>query len=461
MSRFILLPPANAALPAPETGNGTVVNEEVLVDHYRLNPVGREALQSLPLVEVDKIATTGVQLLESTESTGPFFIPGWRLFPERILSLEDHRYQPLQVANNAASTKFLHTFRITDVSGIPLPNITVIMVSSKNPGDWQKGITGKDGRIHLQLRSTSTADIYIYPDHTYHNKIIAKQDLYSLQEITLETIRFDQQDFLRDTFPLGHLPVMKRRLRIGIADSGIGPHSFVPVKQNMNLIRGEEQTACFDQLGHGTQVAGIIQYLGKNSDGLSYIDLYNYRVVDDTNRASTFDILKAIEQAKADSCDILLLGPTGIGSDEVLLLAMKDAFENGLLCIYSAPEPPVYQAMSHKQTTASTIIKLDLFNSLHDLLRTKKLDTVFKTSYSLAGVAVTSYTQQLSVISAYPENKWCMMAGKDVAAPIACGLSARLLSNEEQILAMPRNAKRSLAMQDFLNEMYNFLPSAV
>lgn len=461
MSRFILLPPTNTAHPAPEKGSLTVVNEEALADRYQLWPVGREALQSLPLVEVDKIEATGVQLLESPESTGPFFIPGWRLFPERILSLEDHRYQPLQVANNAASTKFLHTFRITDVSGLPLPNITVIMVSSKDPGDWQKGTTGKDGSVHLQLRSTPTADIYIYPEHTYHNKIITKQDLYSLQEITLDTIRFDQQDFLRDTFPLGQLPAMKSRLRIGIADSGIGPHSFVPVKQNMNLIRGEEQTACFDQLGHGTQVAGIIQYLGKNTDGLSYIDIYNYRVIDDTNRASTFDILKAIEQAKADCCDILFLGPAGIGSDEVLLLAMKDAYETGLLCLYSAPEPPVYQAMSHKQTTASTIIKPDLFDSLNDLLKSKKLDSVFKTSYSLAGVAVTSFTQQLSVISAYPENKWCMMAGKDVAAPIACGLSARLLSNEEQILAMPRNAKRCLAMQDFLNEMYNLLPSAV
>jgi hypothetical protein len=143
MSRFILLPPTNATHPAPETGTGTVVNEEVLVDRYQLNPVGREALQSLPLVEVDKIAASGVQLLESSESTGPFFIPGWRLFPERILSLEDHRYQPLQVANNSASTKFLHTFRITDVSGIPLPNITVIMVSSKNPATGKKAQQGK------------------------------------------------------------------------------------------------------------------------------------------------------------------------------------------------------------------------------------------------------------------------------------------------------------------------------
>lgn len=54
-----------------------------------------------------------------------------------------------------------------------------------------------------------------------------------------------------------------------------------------------------------------------------------------------------------------------------------------------------------------------------------------------------------------------MMTGKDIAAPIACGLSARLLSNEQKILAMPRNAKRCLAMKDFLNEMYNFLPTTV
>lgn len=461
MSRFILLPPSDVATATSTEKESTVVNEEAVVDRNKLKPIGREALQSLPLVEIDKIASSGIQLLESAEATGPFFIPGWRLFPERILSLEDNRYKPLQVATNTASTRFLHTFRITDISGIPLPGITVIMVSTKNPGDWQKGTTGKDGSVHLQLRNTSTADIYIYPEHTYHNKVISKQDLYSLQEIKLETIRFDQQDFLRDKFPLVQLPELKHRLRIGIADSGVGPHSFVPVKQNINLIRNEDQSAFFDQLGHGTQVAGIIQYLGKNTDGLSYIDLYNYRVVDDNNRASTFDILKAIDQAKADACDILLLGPAGIGSDEVLLLAMKDAFESGMLCIYTAPEPPVYQAMSHSQTTASSIMKFDLIDSLHDLLRTKKVDTIFRTSFSLAGVAVTSYTQQLSVISAYPENKWSMMAGKDIAAPIACGLSARLLSNEEKILAMPRNAKRCLAMQDFLNEMYNFLPSTV
>lgn len=461
MSRFILLPPADVATTTSTEKDSTVVNEETSVDRTRIQSVGKDALLSLPLVEVDQIATTGVQLLESTDTSGPFFIPGWRIFPERLLTLKDHRYQPLQSAGNPASTRFLHIFRITDVSGLPLSDITVIMVSTKNPGDWQKGTTGKDGKVHLQLRSTSTADLYIYPDHTYHTRIITKQYLYSLQEIQLETIRFDQQDFLRDTFPLVQLPEMKQRLRIGVADSGIGPHSFAPVRHNLNLVRGEEKSAFYDQHGHGTQVAGILQYLGKNTDGLSYIDLYNYRVIDDTRQASTFDILKAIEQAQADSCDILLLGASGIGSEEVILLAMKDAFESGLLCLYTSTEPPIHQALSFRQSGITSALQLEIVSSLNDLLRNKKMDRIFKTSFSLAGMAVTSFTQNISVISAYPENKWSMMTGKDIAAPIACGLSARLLSNEQKILAMPRNAKRCLAMQDFLNEMYNFLPTTV
>ena len=70
-------------------------------------------------------------------------------------------------------------------------------------------------------------------------------------------------------------------IKVGVIDTGIGPHADLNVKGGVNTVQGEARGDYEDNgIGHGTHVAGIIAGSGTTSTGVAPgVTLRSYRVI--------------------------------------------------------------------------------------------------------------------------------------------------------------------------------------
>jgi subtilisin len=249
-------------------------------------------------------------------------------------------------------------------------------------------------------------------------------------------------------------------VRIGVIDTGVGPHRDLP------NAHGDTDTTH----GHGTHVAGIIA--GRGAGPYAGIapgaDIRSYRVFEDAAAAiaKNYEIHKAIEKAAAHGCHLINLSLKSERQldprfdDRVISRAIEDAADRGVLAIAAAGND--FRRFVAFPARHRDVLSVSAFGSESSLPgraydrwtlsrdRASASEDVYFANFSNQGIEDTTVDLTgpgAGVVSTVPGNAYAPMSGTSMACPAATGAIARVLSRQPAILAMPANRARMEAMR--------------
>jgi hypothetical protein len=145
-------------------------------------------------------------------------------------------------------------------------------------------------------------------------------------------------------------------VHVAVIDSGIDPMhpdlaGALDLADSYNFI--DKNSAVFDDIGHGTRVAGIIGATANNGEGISGVafgcKMMSLDVVDPTGIITVADVATAIEWALAHNADVINISLTFHSYSVTLDGACRDAAAMGALVVAAAGNEsqgnfPVYPA---------------------------------------------------------------------------------------------------------------------
>jgi len=249
-------------------------------------------------------------------------------------------------------------------------------------------------------------------------------------------------------------------VRVGVIDTGVGPHSDLP------QAAGDHDTSD----GHGTHVAGIIA--GRGSGPYAGVapgaEIFSYRVFSDEARglAPNYEIHKAIIKAVADGCHLINLSLKSERQldprydDKVISRAIADAADKGVLAIaaagndfrrfvsFPARHPDVLSVSAFGHEAALPVTAYDRWTLSRD--RSATDGGAFFANFSNQGIDGTTVDVTgpgAGVVSTVPGDGYAPMSGTSMACPAATGAIARILSRQPAILALPPDRARMQAMR--------------
>lgn len=351
--------------------------------------------------------------------------------------------------------------------GTPASGVDVIAFTDFANRIGDGGKTNKQGIVKLNLKNGDKIQrLYIYPEKNFWG--IMKKNLIAEKqmEIKIKPIELSFEDSLRYFYKQKKLPKGKHTVKVGVLDTGAGPHPDLIINGGMNCVLGENPADYHDNGdGHGSHVAGIIGANGNPPEGVRGIapgvQLYSYRIFGkNSDGASNFDIVKAIDKAVADGCDILNMSFGGGPVDPAVQEAIADAFDKGTISIVATgneDRDPVAFPASYSLSLAVTAMGRKGFyppGSLHADTVAKpfgKDKNNFIASFSNIGPEVDFTAPGVAIISTVPGG-YAAMDGTSMACPAAAGIAARYLSTQTTIMKMTRNQNRAVSMVKFLSK---------
>jgi subtilisin family serine protease len=253
-------------------------------------------------------------------------------------------------------------------------------------------------------------------------------------------------------------------VRVGVVDSGVGPHPDLVVTSGLCTVLNDDAHDFADIEQHGTHVAGIIAARGQAPNGIRgvapAVDLLAYRVFwKGAQLASSYPIVKAIEQAVQDQCDLINMSLGGGDPDEGLEKAIVHAYEHGTIVFVASGNdgrqkvcfPASFSlsvavgAMGRRGTfPANTTDRPNIMSPFG----TDSKD--FVAAFSNIGPEIDLMAPGVGVLSTVPGGGYAAMSGTSMACPMATGLAACLLADRPDLLALPRDSARSEAMLQFV-----------
>ncbi|WP_158799924.1 S8 family serine peptidase [Pedobacter sp. L105] len=419
------------------------------------------------LVEVlDSIHDEGAKLIRISKEELPTFrfsYPGLRIIPEKfyrpaVCSKEKIKIQ-VQTKQTRLSTPLC--IKVTDQKNQGIADISVVVFTDFFSGKGASGITDKNGVVNLKMNSMQAERIYIYPDHSYWGYFKKNIKLNSNMQIKLQPIALNYKDALRYFYDTAKLPPINHKVKIGVIDTGIGPHKDLKVSGGKNLVRGENEADYYDNgEGHGTHVGGIISAAGNIYGVAAGAEIMSYRVFPKGEGASNFDIMKAINQAIEDQCDLLNMSLGEALDDEAITSYIREAFNTGILCFAANGNdnrspvnfPAAYSlsigvsAMGRKGTFPTNSIETSTIDAPYGTDKNN-----FIADFSNVGTETDLTAPGVGIISTYPNDKYAVMDGTSMACPAAAGMAARILASYPEILDLPRNQARSEEMVKILS----------
>lgn len=256
-------------------------------------------------------------------------------------------------------------------------------------------------------------------------------------------------------------------VNVGVVDTGCGPHPNLAHAQNIGaFINGDYLPAGGSDVDrHGTHVSGIIgarpngpgEYAGLAPAAL----LFAARVFPDADTgANQGDIADAIDRlSRENQADIINLSLGSASGSTIERDAIQDALERGTLCVCAAgndgrspisyparfPECVAVSALgingwgaSGSPTAANYPNEPDKYGE----------DNLFLAEFSNFGPEIACVAPGNGIISTVPAiaghpAPYAALDGTSMAAPVVSGVLARILSDDPDYLAMPRNALRA------------------
>jgi hypothetical protein len=421
-----------------------------------------------PVRIIDVFEPTGIALVEASARAAVTAAapPGGTYYP--VLN-----YQTAIAAPRAGRTKLPRTLgpaggalfalqlRLS-ASGAPISG-AVVHLRLKGSAIQLSASSDAQGNAVFGLRAPGVrgAMLLVEPGFQQHwGYMDAAADLDSGDVVTLDAIDLPlAPDVLRKALTPGR-PGDGAGVRIGVIDTGVGPHRDLP------QAIGDHDTSD----GHGTHVAGIIGGRGAASNaGIAPdAEIRSYRVFPDrtTGLAPNYEIHKAIERAASDGCHLINLSLKSERlqdphhDDKVISRAIRDAADRGVLAIaaagndfrrfvsFPARHPDVLSVSAFGDEAALPPRAYDRWTVSQD--RAKGKTDVFFANFSNQGIDGTKVdltAPGAGVVSTVPGDGYAPMSGTSMACPAATGAIARVLSRQPAILAMPPDRTRMQAMR--------------
>lgn len=358
------------------------------------------------------------------------------------------------------------TIAVHDADGAPVSGAGVVVFSDLAAEAGVDGITNAAGKFAFSTSGFARIELLIvYPEKTYWSAVKRNVPLGDVARVRVNRIDLGYTDCLRHFYGYG-ADGDGLDVRVGVIDSGVAlDHPDLEVAGGACTISGEDPVS-FGALGgdHGSHVAGIIAARGKAPSGIRGIapgvELRSYRVFDAGEGASNFSIVRAIDTAVEEGCDLINMSLGGGPRDAATEAAIEDARARGAVCIVAAGNDGggwVSQPGAFGLCVAvSAAGRVGTFpRSAADTLDvaspygTDPKD--FLARFSNVGPEIDATGPGVGVISTVPGGH-AEMSGTSMACPAVTGVAARLLSRRANrpILEAPRDQDRADAITRML-----------
>jgi len=420
--------------------------------------------QQIELEVIDSIKSKGAKLVSlNTDEMANFRFsyPGLRIIPEQFYARAAAVQERLNEKITPKSVTNTLDVLITNQGGTPLSGITIFAFTDFKQRIGSKAKTNAKGYARIPLNTDKIDRLYVYPDHTHWGILQKKLKTKETLKIKLSPLDLESNDSLRNFFDTRKLQSLERQVRVGVIDTGAGPHKHLQVGGGKNMINGENANDYSDKEGHGTHVAGIIGASGPMPGVALGTDLRIYRVFPVGKDASNFDIMKAIAQAIADKCDLINMSLGDKNLDEGLVSSIKDAYNAGIICFAATGndgrQPVSFPAAYSLSVAVGAMGTKGTYpmESTHSDAETAPYGTNpndYLAAFSNVGPETDLIAPGVAIVSTYPGNLYAAMDGTSMACPAATGLAARLLSTRADLINLPRNQVRSDEILKFLSQ---------
>jgi len=419
---------------------------------------------------IDSVAENGPKLIEVDDSRTMRRYNNPRSPIRAVPLVEYHRPAPFvrafgDVTSAMAGGLSLVTIECVDsVTALPVPDAQVVAFTDFAGRAGDDAATDVSGRALLELASTTIERIYVYPPAGYWGAFAAAIDAAVPIRLLLTQVDLSYVDAVRHYYPASNLD-LSTGVNIGIIDTGCGPHTDLQIVGGANTVTGEPPDEFQDGGVHGTHVAGLIGAGGTPPTGLRGVapggPLHAYRVFPAGDGGATnYSVLKAMIAAAGDRCDIVNLSLGGGPFDSIVEEAITDARNQGMLVVVAAGNDDrsavSYPAAYTGATAVSALGRIGTFpdGSLEQadvMLSPPGSDPdEFIAAFSNVGPQIAVTAPGVGVLSTLPAQGFGPMSGTSMAAPVAAGAAACLLSRDPVVYGMARTRARSDAIERLL-----------
>lgn len=452
-----------ALLEAPELDAGKFVGDL---------PLRSKETPAFLLVQAPATFASRVRGALSTVSVAP---ETW-VYPQMTLPLGAALSQ-FEIRVNATTKGPTLQVAVQDEDGNRIPGVRVRALLNPLSGVNVSAVTNAGGVAALKIPKVfgSIELVLAHVDHTY----------WPRYEFGMQASAIDPAGPMVITLPsltaqanpgvaayIGYEEDAGVGVRVGVIDSGIGPHDLLTVAGGANVVRDEPDDLIADNgLGHGTHVAGIIAARG-GANGLWGVapacELRSYRVCAASginyDRAKSVDLAIALRHAIDEGCDLINISLGSVAPMQEVEAFLRDAQQAGCVVIAAMGNDGV--AIARHPAQYEEVIGVSAFG-VHMPMPTKATQELsgkradnqveFIPDFSNHGMSTDYAGPGVAVISTFPNNRLALMDGTSMAAPYVTGLAARLLSRREDILTMDRGPQRALAISQLVRSAASML----
>ena len=431
-----------------------------------------EAAAGREVIVVDTISEDGPKLVEiDDEAAAALNAPDSPVRVERVIEYArpDPRMRLLSHGPPPGGVTNVELTCADADTGDAVVDAHVVAYTSFAEKLGAEGDTDASGKVILQLSGNVIERLYVYPPAGYWGAFQAALPIAASIPVQMTPVDLSFTDCVRHYYGASNFDA-QTGVRVGVIDTGVGPHVDVDVADGTNTVTGEPATEIQDGGLHGTHVAGLIASNNTPPNGLRGVapgvTLNAYRVFGaGATGASNYAILKALMFAASDGCDIVNLSLGGGPFDVILSDAITDARESGMLVIVAAGNdgrlPVSYPAAYTGATAVTALGREGTFpaGSLEegDVQRppTGSDPDEFIAAFSNVGRSIGVTAPGVGALSTLPNNEFGPLGGTSMAAPVAAGAAACLLSQNGGIYAMARDQARSAVIEQLLQANSN------
>lgn len=341
-----------------------------------------------------------------------------------------------------------------------------LMVTAFYSGDYgDEGFTDDDGKVRLNISGDTIERLYC-PQVWGWGAFIRNISVKKSFDLKLEPVSDNFTDCVRRYYGQSRFN-LATGVTVGVIDSGVGPHDDINVIGGCNTTEDPDEDYQDDvDFPHGTFVAGLIGYKGKNPNlrGIAPgVQIQSYKVFGrlPEGQTRTYALVQAVQRAEMDQCDILNMSIEDLKNDDALEFAINDAREHGMLVVasagndkrgsvnYPAACPGVIgvSAMGCEGTFPSGVIdEINVSRPPASPDNPKE----FIAAFSNIGDQISVTALGVGVLSTLPDDDFGIGSGTSFSAPIVTGAAASFLSQAPDIYNMPRNRARSDEIEKLL-----------
>ena len=346
--------------------------------------------------------------------------------------------------------------------GAPVAGALVVALTDAARGLGAEATTTRRGLATLRLPAATKRleRLYVFPARGAWGAVQADVAAAAEIGVALDAIDLGAADAVRHFFR-GGADRDGLGVTVGVVDTGVDlRHPDLRVAGGRNTVIGEDGDDYGDNGEmHGTHVAGIVAARGTPPAGARGVApgvaLRSYRVFGKgSGQASSYAIIKAIDAAVDDGCDLVNLSLGGSEPDEATRAAIEDARQRGALVIAAAGNdgrgPVSYPASDALALAVSAMGRTGTFpagtpESEYVAAPRGRDRRNFLASFTNVGPELDLVGPGVAVVSTVPGGVG-VMSGTSMACPAVTGAAARLLAGRAEVLAMPRGRARAEAM---------------